>query len=255
MQADTIAHMIDGIIFHLGDKVETVKGAKFWGEIIAFDTDDVLPGCTVRAIDPRFEGTKHVYPLKQLRHRPGEEGGQSDRIADLLVANNRYQQEAREARAESARKDLIIKRLASAEQEWGSIHQRVILDRAEALRENDRLLKQLEELSVTASSDGAVLAAAVPGDYFGDLVARARATAAKASAKFPQPNYVTLKIAEEAGEVVRGAVHYAENRMEWSEVEGEIVQLLAMLIRFVTEGDQVIGVIPPAALAQGGADD
>lgn len=86
-------------------------------------------------------------------------------------------------------------------------------------------------------------------DYFGNLVGRARTAAAKASVKFPQPNYVTLKIAEEAGEVVRGAVHYAENRMEWSEVEGEIVQLLAMLIRFVTEGDQINGITPPAALA------
>ena len=33
--------------------------------------------------------------------------------------------------------------------------------------------------------------------------------------------------------------------VEWEEVEGEIVQLLAMLIRFVTEGDQVIGITPP----------
>lgn len=84
-------------------------------------------------------------------------------------------------------------------------------------------------------------------DYFGSLIERARASAAKASEKFPQPNYVTLKIAEEAGEVVRGAVHYAERRMEWSEVEGEIIQLLAMLIRFVTEGDQVNGIVPPTA--------
>lgn len=84
-------------------------------------------------------------------------------------------------------------------------------------------------------------------DYFGSLVDRARDAAEKASTKFPQPNYVTLKIAEEAGEVVRGAVHYAENRMEWKEVEGEIVQLLAMLIRFVTEGDQINGITPPAA--------
>lgn len=89
----------------------------------------------------------------------------------------------------------------------------------------------------------------VKADYFGGLVERARNAAEKASRKFPQPNYVTLKIAEEAGEVVRGCVHYAENRMEWSEVEGEIVQLLAMLIRLVTEGDQINGVTPPAMLA------
>lgn len=88
-----------------------------------------------------------------------------------------------------------------------------------------------------------------PDDYFGQLVIRARAAAEKAARKFPQPNYVTLKIAEEAGEVVRGCVHYAEKRMDWSEVEGEIVQLLAMLIRLVTEGDQINGVTPPAMLA------
>lgn len=86
-------------------------------------------------------------------------------------------------------------------------------------------------------------------DYFGRLVADARVSAVKAKRKFPQPNYVTLKIAEEAGEVVRGAVHYAENRMSWEEVEGEIIQLLAMLIRFVTEGDEINGVRPPALSA------
>lgn len=61
--------MLDGITFHLGDNVETIKGANYWGEIIAFDTDDALPGCTVLATDPGFAGTKHVYPLKQLQHR------------------------------------------------------------------------------------------------------------------------------------------------------------------------------------------
>lgn len=87
-------------------------------------------------------------------------------------------------------------------------------------------------------------------DYFGRMVLKARKAAAKASIKFPQPNYVTLKIAEEAGEVVRGAVHYAEGRTDWAEVEGEVIQLIAMLIRFVTEGDQVNGVTPPALQTQ-----
>nr|WP_261766074.1 hypothetical protein [Pantoea agglomerans] len=89
------------------------------------------------------------------------------------------------------------------------------------------------------------LAELVPGDYFGELVLKARASANKAMLKFPQPNYVLLKVAEEAGEVVQAGVHYAENRMTWQEVEGEIVQLLAMLIRLVTEGDQVNGITPP----------
>lgn len=84
-------------------------------------------------------------------------------------------------------------------------------------------------------------------DYFSALVAMARKSADKAMRKFPQPNYVLLKVAEEAGEVVKAGVHYAENRMTWEEVEGEIVQLMAMLIRLVTEGDQINGVTPPQA--------
>ncbi|HCI5605746.1 TPA: hypothetical protein NPM43_003527 [Klebsiella pneumoniae] len=88
-------------------------------------------------------------------------------------------------------------------------------------------------------------------DYFASLVALARVSADKAIRKFPQPNYVLLKVAEEAGEVVQAGVHYAENRMEWGQVEGEIVQLLAMLIRLVTEGDQVNGITPPASCSAG----
>ncbi|EPR8071299.1 hypothetical protein O0R78_002350 [Klebsiella pneumoniae] len=88
-------------------------------------------------------------------------------------------------------------------------------------------------------------------DYFAYLVAMARVSADKAIRKFPQPNYVLLKDAEEAGEVVQAGVHYAENRMEWGQVEGEIVQLLAMLIRLVTEGDQVNGITPPALCSAG----
>ena len=103
---------------------------------------------------------------------------------------------------------------------------------------------EYDRSAIVSSSRQAVLEEA---DYFASLVSRARAAATKATTKFPQPNYVVLKIAEEAGEVVRGCVHYAEKRMDWSEVEGEIVQLLAMLIRLVTEGDQVNGVIPPLA--------
>lgn len=89
-------------------------------------------------------------------------------------------------------------------------------------------------------------------DYFSTLVALARTSADKAMRKFPQPNYVLLKVAEEAGEVVQAGVHYAENRMTWDKVEGEIVQLLAMLIRLVTEGDQINGVTPPQVVRAAG---
>lgn len=56
--------------FRMYDVVKTIKGAQFWGKIIAFDEDEQSPGCTVMAIAPGFEGTKHVYPIKQIDHAP-----------------------------------------------------------------------------------------------------------------------------------------------------------------------------------------
>ncbi len=95
----------------------------------------------------------------------------------------------------------------------------------------------------------------VPEDYFSSLVSAARLRADKAMRKFPQPNYVLNKVAEESGEVIKAVIHYTEGREEWANVEGEIVDNLAMLIRLVTEGDQVIGFTPPescrAAMLQG----
>lgn len=88
-------------------------------------------------------------------------------------------------------------------------------------------------------------APAVQDDYFGELVKKARSAADKAMRKFPQPNYVLNKVAEESGEVIKAVIHYTEGREEWANVEGEIIDNLAMLIRLVVEGDQVIGFIPP----------
>ena len=117
-----------------------------------------------------------------------------------------------------------------------------------ALANPDNILALVEALE-KAQRRNAELEA--QNDYFASLVAMARVSADKAIRKFPQPNYVLLKVAEEAGEVVQAGVHYAENRMEWGQVEGEIVQLLAMLIRLVTEGDQVNGITPPASCCAG----
>lgn len=87
----------------------------------------------------------------------------------------------------------------------------------------------------------------VPDDYFTSLVSAARARADKAMRKFPQPNYVLNKVAEENGEVIKAVIHYTEGRETWINVEGEIIDNLAMLIRLVQEGDQVIGFTPPNA--------
>ncbi len=96
----------------------------------------------------------------------------------------------------------------------------------------------------------------VSDDYFSSLVAAARVRADKAMRKFPQPNYVLNKVAEESGEVIKAVIHFTEGREEWRNVEGEIIDNLAMLIRLVMEGDQVIGFTPPegcrAAMLQAG---
>lgn len=77
------------------------------------------------------------------------------------------------------------------------------------------------------------------------LFPAALAQATKASQKFPQPNYTALKIAEEAGEVIKALVHYAENRGSWQDVKDESVDAVAMILRVLREGDQVNGIIPP----------
>lgn len=87
-----------------------------------------------------------------------------------------------------------------------------------------------------------------PEDYFATLVAKARVAADKAMKKFPQPNYVLNKVSEEHGEVIKGVVHYLEGRETWDHVESELVDNLAMLIRLVVEGDQVIGFTPPESV-------
>lgn len=67
------------------------------------------------------------------------------------------------------------------------------------------------------------------------------AEANKAMVKYPQPNYVISKVAEEAGEVVKDAIHCAEGRTDPHYVVEEIKQAIAMLLRLFVEGDQVHG--------------
>lgn len=68
--------------------------------------------------------------------------------------------------------------------------------------------------------------------------------AERAMTKYPQPNYVISKVAEECGEVVKAAVHCAEGRETAQNVRGEIKQAIAMLLRLYVEGDQVHGCPP-----------
>jgi len=85
-----------------------------------------------------------------------------------------------------------------------------------------------------------------------NLIDAAKEEAAKAMRKFPQPNYVISKIAEEAGEVVKAAIHCAEGRENPEAVIAEIKQTFAMLFRLLLEGDEVHGLSPllPSAPSQ-----
>ncbi len=83
---------------------------------------------------------------------------------------------------------------------------------------------------------------------FDCLVLDGIAEAMKAMRKFPQPNYVISKVAEEAGEVVKAAIHCAEGRETAENLRGEMKQLIAMIYRLWVEGDQVHG-LPPVSAA------
>jgi hypothetical protein len=125
-------------------------------------------------------------------------------------------------------------------------------------------LRRLIQYEITAALDPAVSQSAPDlvatarregMEGFGDLVAAAHAEATKAMQKYPQPNYVISKIAEEAGEVVKAAIHCAEKRETAENVAGEMKQLIAMLIRLWIEGDQVHGLPPIAAAIRAAAKE
>lgn len=81
----------------------------------------------------------------------------------------------------------------------------------------------------------------ITNDSFYCLISEAIIEAERAMSKFPQPNYVLLKVAEEAGEVVKEGVHCSEGRGDYSNLRNEIKQTIAMLYRLHQEGDETIG--------------
>ena len=84
---------------------------------------------------------------------------------------------------------------------------------------------------------------------FHALVDDAIVEANKAIQKYPQPNYVISKFAEEAGEVVKAAIHCAEGRETKENLRDEMTQAIAMLYRLWVEGDQVHGLDPVGGTA------
>ncbi len=82
------------------------------------------------------------------------------------------------------------------------------------------------------------------------LVDTAISEAIRAMQKFPQPNYVISKVAEEAGEVVKAAIHCAEGRETPESVVAEMRQTIAMLFRLYAEGDGVHGLPPVSGIRE-----
>lgn len=88
-----------------------------------------------------------------------------------------------------------------------------------------------------------------------ELLPDAVRAAEKAMVRYPQPNYVISKWAEETGEVTKDLIHVAEGRQTFEKLRGEIVQSLAMLHRLLVEGDQIHGLPPIAPALQENADE
>lgn len=134
----------------------------------------------------------------------------------------------------------------------------------ERVEANARLIAQAPtlatELAAALDRLARLEAASFPDETgFYGLIGDAMREAEKAMRKFPQPNYVVSKVAEEAGEVVKAAIHCAEGRETAENVRGEMKQLIAMLYRLWIEGDGVHGLpsvraaLAPAAPTQEGA--
>lgn len=83
-----------------------------------------------------------------------------------------------------------------------------------------------------------------PSDDFISIVKSAISTAERAMHKYPQPNYVISKIAEESGELVKAAIHSAEGRDSLQHVRDEMIDTIAMLYRLWIEEDQIHGCPP-----------
>lgn len=96
-------------------------------------------------------------------------------------------------------------------------------------------------------------------EYLDQIIERAVTEAAKAMLRFPQPDSIPplTKMSEEAGELVKAAVHLSEGRdYTPADYEQEAVQTIAMVLRLLIEGDQTHGLRPVAdMLAKGGKAD
>lgn len=62
----------------------------------------------------------------------------------------------------------------------------------------------------------------------------------RARTKFPSPNHLTLAFAEESGEVIKAILDFKHGKGYIEDVQKEMVQAMAMLIRLAEEGDPTV---------------
>lgn len=74
---------------------------------------------------------------------------------------------------------------------------------------------------------------------------------ARARAKFPRPDHITLALAEESGEVVKAMLDLRNGKAgaTLQDVHGEIIQTMAMCVRLLEEGDPAVLPVIPAEKA------
>ena len=67
-----------------------------------------------------------------------------------------------------------------------------------------------------------------------------QAELARARAKFPSPDHLTLALAEESGEVVKAMLDLRAGKGTLQELHAEIIQTMAMCVRLLEEGDPAV---------------
>lgn len=72
------------------------------------------------------------------------------------------------------------------------------------------------------------------------LFVNAVAEVERARAKFLSPDHLTLAFAEESGEVVKAILDFKHGKAHIEDVQKEMVQAMAMLIRLAEEGDPTV---------------
>ena len=100
-------------------------------------------------------------------------------------------------------------------------------------------------------------------DPMTDLFNEVRAETARARAKFPKPMYTMTALTEEVGELARAVLHTCAsnepNPYAAGEVKKEAIQVMAMCVRLLHDGDVSLGLPGLADIAairtQGDGDE